>query len=266
MDQRLNPAGEAVRVGDVYLVGTDMKPGAERSGYLLEKLLEAIGKHLLALFGVHGKAERVGEVAGVTGHVNLRHNHHPSLTGITDERPYLLVGVELAFVASLTLVAGVVELWIAAALDTPGRMVGEMPMEEVEFIARHEVDGLTKQFNGLIVASGVVHETTQRIGCPVVNLHIGHTAIGGGELPERLKCPDGVAPHRSLATSDDKAIRIVALRDRTMDDGGGGERSEPCTPHRYLLRRGDKGYSKVVEGDINAACACHEQRAAAKES
>ena len=144
-------------------------------------------------------------------HVDFRHHGHSALCGIAYEFAYLIVGIIFTLIASLALVLRIIQLGMAAALDAPRRIVGKMPVEEVELVARHEVYGLLEHGERLIIAARVMHEATHRIGRPVVDLGIRYTPVTVRELIEGLTRPEKVASHHSPALADYETVLIRSM-------------------------------------------------------
>lgn len=148
-----------------------------RSQESRRRTLEASLKNLFAFLGVHADAKGIGEIGGMSGHVDFGYDGDASFLGVGDDFAYFVVGVELAFVAALALILRVVELRIGLALDAPGGMVGQVPVKVVQLVETHQVEGLFEHFDGLVVSSRVVHESAERITWPVVDFNVGYSPI-----------------------------------------------------------------------------------------
>ena len=173
----LNPLHESLTVFDPHLVGTDVDIRAIGLRNLTEELFKALLEHFTAFFRVHREAKSVLEICGMAGHVDLGHHGDASLTGVSNQLADFVVCVELSFVTALSLVLRVVELWINLALNAPCRIVGKVPVEIIQFVEGHQIKCRLKHIDGLIVATRIVHKAPERICRPVVDFHIGHTAL-----------------------------------------------------------------------------------------
>ena len=85
---------------------------------------------------------------GVAGHLDLRHDHDVALARVLDHVADLLLGVEPAAAAAVGFGApgaDAGELRVLAYLDAPALVVGQMPVQHVELVARQQVDLLLHQ-------------------------------------------------------------------------------------------------------------------------
>ena len=103
---------------------------------------------------------------------------------------YLAVGVELPLVASCPLIERVVELRKGAGLDAPGRIVGQVPVEEVNLILREKVNLAFQLLDGNEVAPRIVHKAAPAERRPVDNPHVRHQAPTVGQLAQGLVGPN----------------------------------------------------------------------------
>ena len=174
-------------------IGTDVEVGAIAGWNLCEELFEAGLEHLHSLRRSHRETEGVVEVATVTGHVYFGNDGDAPFAGIGYHFAYLVIGIELPFIASLALELRVVELRISSALDAPGRIVGEVPMEDIDLIKGEEVEFALQHLDGTEVAARIVHKASNGKGRPVANGHLRYPPFGIFQLAER-----GASPNQSL--------------------------------------------------------------------
>ena len=146
-------------------------------------------------------------------HVDLGHYSDAAFLGVGNHLADFVVGVELALVATFPLVLGIIELRIGLALDAPSGMVGEVPMEVVQLVEAHQIQGFLQQAERLIVAPRVVHEATERIGCPVVDFAVGHHAISANQLVQSALRPNGIACDGGFAPLDHDAVFVGVVED-----------------------------------------------------
>ena len=131
----------------------------------------------------------------MSGHVDFGHHRDAALFGVGNHFADFVVGVEFALVATFPMILRVIELRIHLALDAPCGIVGQVPMEIVQLVETHQVDGFLQHTDGLIVASRIVHKAPKRVARPVVNFTIRDFAVFVQQLGQGALCPSLVARH-----------------------------------------------------------------------
>ena len=147
---------QKVGIGDALLVGADVKVGGmgENGGHFLENGVEG-GDTLRRL---HVETHGADEGFAVAGHVDLGDNGHTALAS---------VGFEGAGFGLRVVLSGENASWEAVGsqlrkgfdLKAPCLVFREVPMKDVDFEARQEVDLSAKVVDRDKRASDVVHET-----------------------------------------------------------------------------------------------------------
>ncbi len=94
-------------------------------------------------------------------------------------------------VAPRSLILRIVELRETPGLDPPGRIVRQVPVEQVDLILRQETDLSFELFDRNKVAPRVVHEAAPGESRPVDDPDARHQPPLVGQLAQRLARPDG---------------------------------------------------------------------------
>ena len=128
-------------------------PWRERAQFLEER--GGLFRH--ARVGHRLEPERAAERKRVPREVELGHDAHAPRVGVIDDFPELLLRIELALVPMQERPLRL-QLREALRLQAPGVVLGEVPMEEVELVARHRVDDVLHALRRQVVAHRVEHE------------------------------------------------------------------------------------------------------------
>ena len=187
----LHKPHKLLRIRDMHLVGADMYIGAFIA-YLIKKLFKAHLQHLHTLGRRHSESESGVKITAVARHVDFRNHGYAPLLGVGYHIAYLVVGIEASRIAALALISRVVKTRICLALDSPCRIIGEMPVERIYLVVRHQVEFAFQSIHASEISSGVVHESSQGKRRPVPYGNVRHPAVSTGELLQ-----GGVAPYES---------------------------------------------------------------------
>ena len=141
-----------------------------------------------AVFALHVAAKSAAESITVAGHVNFRDEHHVTFAAIGFELACFSLGVTA--VGCTGDVGGAAEGGIEFALQPPGLVLGQMPVEYVDLELAEQVN-LTLEFvDGDVGAPHVVHEAANAECGPVRNAarpqYGAAAAAGAGQLCQGL--------------------------------------------------------------------------------
>ena len=180
----LGHGGDEIGILDLHLVGAEVYEGrVEEGAHLAQHIFE--NRHPLGRF--HPVAGGAHEGVAVAGHVDLGNHHDMALRAPGDELPDFPLGVELALVADLVLGRG--QLGMGRDLEPPSDVLGEVEVEDVHLVARHDVDPLPHEPEGNEVAAHVEHDAAHGEGGPVDDRATGQgrfAATPRRELPQGL--------------------------------------------------------------------------------
>ena len=146
---------QKVGIGDALLVGADVKVGGmgENGGHFLENGVEG-GDTLRRL---HVETHGADEGFAVAGHVDLGDNGHTALTSVGFEG--VGFGLRVVLSGETRHGGGGSQLRKGFDLKAPRLVFREVPMKDVDFEARQEVDLSAKVVDRDKRASDVVHKT-----------------------------------------------------------------------------------------------------------
>ena len=178
---------ESFRIGNVYFVGADVEIGAVCGRNFGEKFLQTCFQYLLSFFRGHAEAKGFVKILAVSGHVDFRDHADTPFSGVGDDFPDFVVGVEFPFVPTGSLELGIIQLGIGAAFDAPGGVVGQVPVEDIEFVEGQQVDFLFDPVNFAVIASGVVHEPPDRERGPIFDAKVGNEDAAEGPVVEPFR-------------------------------------------------------------------------------
>lgn len=124
--------GDEFLHGDAYFVGAYVEPwtGEERRGFVDDVFDD--GESALAL---HGGSHGFGEGFAVAGHVDFRDDMDVEPGAVVDEVAQFVPGVVLPGPPGGPVVFGVGELRVFVDLDAPGRVVREVEVQGIDFVA-----------------------------------------------------------------------------------------------------------------------------------
>ena len=156
---------------------------------------------------------------------------------------------------------------MAADLETPGLVVGEMPMQHIELVQRHRVDEAANEIRRLVVARRIEHQAAPRKARRIRDVDGGkrerRAAVRrAGELPQRdaaiekprvSRCGHGRAPRRhrdGIALGAERRTRVALEVDGAVGRG--------AAPRRGLAReRLREEFAQRRRGAARVAIAAH---------
>lgn len=214
--------GDEFRHGDAYFVGADMEPrtGEERRGFF-----DDVFDDFKAAFALHGGAHGFGEGFAVAGHVDFRDDLDVEPGAVVDDVAQFVPGVVLAGSAGGPVVFGAGELRVFVALDAPGRVVREVEVKGVDFVAGEVADECFDEVRGEVVAAYVEHEAPEAEGRRVFDAAVGDDGCAAMAEDELAECLQGVEVSGEVGGGDfDPTVRcdgecIAFLRDFSCRSG-----------------------------------------------
>ncbi len=243
--------GDEFRHGDVYFVGADVEPGSgEEGGRFVDDVFDA-GK---AAFALHGGTHGFGEGLAVAGHVDFRDDLDVEQGAVGDEVAQFVFGVVFAGQPGGPVVFGVGELRVFVALDAPCRVVREVEVEGVYFVAGEIADECFDEVGREVVATYVEHEAADAEGGRVFDAAAGDDGCAAMREDELAECLKGVEVSGKAGGGDfDPTVRcdskcVAFLRD--FGSRSGAQQDCECLRRWGCIREGDSGGS----GDVFEFC------------